>query len=491
MKTLLLAVFAVGLFACATAKPGQGASATAAAPSAGKSEKPPDVEQPRIGTHAMLEFEDANKLCEQAKHAAKPDYEGCARKYEAALAADEKFAEAEYNLGVIAERQGHPDEASQHYRRALDKNPSLKAAAVNQAVLAENKGDKDRALAIFADIAQHFPDDGASRAHIALLLQQSGDDERALRYAREALMRDPRSYPAQKALMLAYFDKKQLSMARLVALRAMKVNDQDPDLYYVLGLMFQAEKQDEKARIQFNKALSVKDGYLPAHVQLAKVAVKEEDFSGAQSHLARILQADPNNAEAHLDMGVAYKGMGQFDKAMLEYDAAEKLNPKLAGIYLNRGIILHRFKDSPEKGIAQYKKYIDLRGDLGMNGASSVMTLMKEAEQIVSAKAQAAQMEAEAKRNQELQAKQQEAAKQNGVQGQGAAPVKPANAKGPGSTEPASAKAPAPQQSAAAAAAKADLLPDPPAPEPAPKAESAPKPPADDPSGPPEPKDGM
>ena len=40
-----------------------------------------------------------------------------------------------------------------------------------------------------------------------------------------------------------------------------------------------------------------------------------------------MLQADGRNAAAHLNLGVAYKGQGQYDKAMQEYDEAEKLDP--------------------------------------------------------------------------------------------------------------------------------------------------------------------
>jgi tetratricopeptide (TPR) repeat protein len=318
------------------------------------------------------------------------------------------LAEADYDLGVIAERQGRLDEAAAHYKSALSKKPSLKAAAENLAVLAENKGDTDGALATYAAIAQKFPDDAPSRAHIAMLLQKGGDDERALQYAREALIRDPRSYPAQKAMMFAYYDKKQVAMARLVALRALKVNDADPDLYYALGLMLLAEKQEEKARIQFNKALGVRPEFVPAHMMLAKLALKDEDYAGTQGHLQRVLQADPNNADAHLDLGVSYKGMGQFDKALMEYDAAERLNPKLAAIYLNRGIILHRYKNAPEKGLALYKKYLELRGGEVAVGEGSVLALVKEAEEIVRATAAAAQLEQDSKHQQENQKRQQD-----------------------------------------------------------------------------------
>src|SRR5687768_11102793 len=60
--------------------------------------------QPQISNRAKMLFDDALKSME--KKGANPDYAGLERKFQAALAADDKLAEANYNLGVLAERQG-------------------------------------------------------------------------------------------------------------------------------------------------------------------------------------------------------------------------------------------------------------------------------------------------------------------------------------------------------------------------------------------------
>jgi len=106
---------------------------------------------------------------------------------------------------------------------------------------------------------------------------------------------------------------------------------------------------------------------------------------------------EPGSAEAHLNLGVAYKGMAQFDKAMVEYDAAEKLNPELPEIYLDRGIILHRHKDAPERAVVSYKKYISLAGgEAALPSNAPVFALMQEAEQISQVKMEAKHAEEQA-----------------------------------------------------------------------------------------------
>jgi Flp pilus assembly protein TadD len=162
--------------------------------------------------------------------------------------------------------------------------------------------------------------------------------------------------------MLANLEKKQLSMAKLVALRALKIDENDPELYHTIGLILLQENEPAKARLQFLKAAEVRPDYQPAQVMLAKIALQAEDYVGAEEHLRRILQADGKNAQAMVDLGVAYKGQGQYDKAMQAYDAAEKLNPKLASVWFNRAVILGDQKKEYPRAIELFKKFVSVEG---------------------------------------------------------------------------------------------------------------------------------
>lgn len=359
----------------------------------------------KINTRAMLLFEDANKTWELQKSKKAPDYASVARKYDAAVSADDRLAEADYNLGVLAERQGNLDEARVHYKAALRKKPSLRQAAENLSVLSQNAGDAQGALSNYGEIARQFPDDPNSRARMAEIYRQAGDEDKAMEFARQALIRDPRNLSAYKTMMFSYLDRKQLALAKLVGVRALKLDASDPEIYYALGLVQLAENHPELATIQFNKSVEQNPGFIPPHVALARLNIKNEDFTNAELHLRRILQSDPKNAEAHLALGVAYKGMGQYDKAMAEYDAAQKLNPNLAAIYLDRGIILHRHKDAPDKALEYYKKYTEMVG-VGLAADAPVHQLMKEAEQIVTARNDAKRQEEEGKKLKEMQKRQ-------------------------------------------------------------------------------------
>ena len=183
-----------------------------------------------------------------------------------------------------------------------------------------------------------------------------------------------------------------------MALRALKLSANDPELFYNFGLLYLQENDPERAMVQLKKALEVRPDYLPARVELARMALKEENYLSAEEHLSKILQQNGKSAQAHLALGLAYKGMGQYDKALKEYEVAEKLDPDLAAAYLNRAIVLHRHKDAPERALELYQKYLDVAGPGAISGESPVLSLKSEAEQLIAAKAEAKRMEEEAKK---------------------------------------------------------------------------------------------
>ncbi|MBZ4422512.1 adventurous gliding motility TPR repeat lipoprotein GltE [Myxococcus sp. RHSTA-1-4] len=433
---------------------------------------------PPISNTAKARFEDALKAFDTQKKAKAFDYPSLERKFKLALESDANLAEADYNLGVIAERQGKLDEARAHYKTALSKKPSLRQASENLAVMEQNAGNVAGAVALYQDVLQRYPDDAQSRARLAEIYRQTGDHDKAMEFARGALMRDPNSTTALKVMIRTYLDRKQLAMAKLVALRGVKLDGADPELHHAVGLILMKEGDKDEARLSFKKALEVRDDYVPSHVELAQLALESEDFPEAEEHLRRILQADGKNAAAHLNLGIAYKGQGQFDKAMQEYDEAEKLNPELAAVNLNRAVILHKVKDAPERAVELYKKYIaQAGGDVALSAESPVFNLLREAEAIVNAKREAKAAEEQAKQMEELQKKQQS-------QMQAAEKQQPSAPQPAGAVAPASASGAAPQATPAAGSAT-------PAPAPAAPAGGAPEKKNAAPADPTEPEDDL
>jgi tetratricopeptide (TPR) repeat protein len=349
-------------------------------------------------SHALALFDDANQSAASQASAKTPDNAALERKYDAARQADPRLAEVDYNLAVLDERQGKREQAYVLYRSALDKKPSFKAAAAALARLTAEQGDIPSAIAQWTDIAQKFPDDAGSRVALAELYRQSSDHDRAQDFARQALIRDPKSVAAYKVMLHSDLDRKQYALAKLVGLRALKIDDKDPELYVALGDIQLAESQPAQAAIQYKKASEVSPNDRGALTALARLDLADQDYTAAEAMLKKLVETGGATAEVQLALGVAYKGLGQPDKALQAYDAAEHLNGRLAAVYLDRGIVLQRMKGSPDRALEQYKRYVELIGGEGqLPGDSPVPALRREAEQQVRAKAEAKRVEEQAR----------------------------------------------------------------------------------------------
>ena len=399
--TLAAALSALLATACATSAPAE------KAPAAPVTAAPAGPSTPN--SRAMLLFEDATKAAEAQAKSGSRDDAALERRFEAVRQADPTFAEADYNLGVLAERQGKRDQAFALYRSALQKKPSLKPAAEGLARLTRAQGDLASAIAQQSDVARAFPDDAESRAQLAELYRLTGDHDRAQEMSRQALIRDPKNLDAYKTLIRSNLDRKQFAMAELVGVRALKISTTDPDLYLAIGDVQMAKGAADKAAAQYQKAIEASPSFVPARLALARLALKDEDFAAAEKHLSRAVADGGGTAEVHLDLGVAYRGLGQPDKALAEYDAAEKLQPKLAAVYLNRGIVLQRYKDAPDKSLELYKQYVALSGgESALPNDAPVLALRREAEALVAAKSQAKVQEQQAKTLEQAQQLQQQ-----------------------------------------------------------------------------------
>ncbi len=143
----------------------------AGAPAAGAVESDP-LPVPKGGARqrAVVAYNDGVKLMVDKRYAA------AQQKFEEALAADEKLAEAHNNLAFSLRMQGahNRDRALRHYDRALQLKPNLARAYMYRGVLFTQMGDLTRAR---ADHARLRTLDPQLAARLERIMAGDGRDE--------------------------------------------------------------------------------------------------------------------------------------------------------------------------------------------------------------------------------------------------------------------------------------------------------------------------
>jgi tetratricopeptide (TPR) repeat protein len=387
----------------------QRASARSSATSGERAPARPDDAAPgldSIPAKAQRLFAEALKSLEDQKALKVPtDWPLMERKWRAVLDAAD-VAEARFNLGVALDAQGRGADAKAEYERALALKPTLRQARVNLAVLAERQGDTRAASAVYGEVLRDYPEDAMARERLAALYRATGQVDDAWRLAREALLRDPRAIGAYKTMIRIAIQRKDYDVAKLIALRAQKLDDRDADVSLLLGEVLDLQGDEPGAAAQWKKTLELAPRNLQARYALLDQAVRKEAWPQVSEHASAILAEEPKNAPVVLLRGIALRHSEKADEALTAYDKAEQLSGgTLAEVYLARGVLLMREKSECEPALVQFDRYTKTVGPILPKG-SPVPTLQRECDELIAANKAAA----EAARQMQLDAEKAAAA---------------------------------------------------------------------------------
>jgi tetratricopeptide (TPR) repeat protein len=236
---------------------------------------------------------------------------------------------AQFNLGVIAERQGRLEDAQAAYEKVhfLDKGhvPTL----LNLGRIYRQQEKYAEAIALY-EAGLKAP----GRAHEATLLNNlatayrlAGKHELAEASARRVLARSPDNAEAYKNLALVYYAQERYRLAELVLANARKLNDKDPGIHNNLGLIFLKQEDRARALAQFQKAVQLDERFAPGHLNLGALALAWRDYVGAERAFTRVVELEPTSAEGWLYYAWALDGQKGRDpqKAIAAGGAFEKV----------------------------------------------------------------------------------------------------------------------------------------------------------------------
>jgi tetratricopeptide (TPR) repeat protein len=147
-----------------------------------------------------------------------------------------------------------------------------------------------------------------------------------------------------------------------------KIDPANPVTYYFLGVVALEEKQFERARNHFERAILINPGLEPAHTDLAVALLSLLRPEEAVSVLDRARKEVPPSFRIEYLSGVARSQLKRFDQALEAYSAAEKLGstnqPPLTDhrFYFQVGALLER-KGDENKSIEYLEKALELKPD--------------------------------------------------------------------------------------------------------------------------------
>ena len=98
------------------------------------------------------------------------------------------------------------------------------------------------------------------------------------------------------------------------------------------SLQFGGRQEYDKAQAAFEKALSIEPGQIEAHTSMANLLTDTGHVERAVPLLRDVVKTNPNLAEAHWELGYAYRFGGMLHDSVTECERARQLDP---GVKLN------------------------------------------------------------------------------------------------------------------------------------------------------------
>jgi tetratricopeptide (TPR) repeat protein len=281
-----------------------------------------------------------------------------------AIKLDPTNARARNNRGMARLASGDLKESIEDFNVCLNLDPNFLAAYVNRSFACakldrrkEALADLDKALELDPKAAGVYDTRGA-------VWLQAQEYEKAVADFTKAISLDgsnPNYYSRRRSALtqLKRFDEAQADaikiehLMQLAALNQAIFRDRSsPQPYIDRGNFFMRENQLDEALANFNRALELNSKSVEALTQRARTWLRREEpqktIDDAKAALAIERREDTYGVR-----GDAYRKLGQYDKALADYDAAQRIDQDVADTWALYAASLKQVGRDQDAAIAQ------------------------------------------------------------------------------------------------------------------------------------------
>lgn len=288
---------------------------------------------------------EVRKLFLEASEAMKQgDLDAAGRGFAEAVAKAPAFAEAHFNLGLVRQEQGRPEEAIVSFQKALSLKPRLHGANLFLA-LAQYKLERlGQARAALRNETAAYPKDAAAWMWLGVVeIAADRPEEAAAALDRAATLApdnvdilfhrgqahllvsknsytqmykaDPKSWRVLQVLAQASSDADRPLEAISAYEEAIKLAPRQLGLHEALGAEYRAAGKTEEAEAAFNRELEIDPFNASARYKLGVLAIEKGDGARAKGLIEAALQQKPGIRHSDYNLGRAEMLLGDDEAA--------------------------------------------------------------------------------------------------------------------------------------------------------------------------------
>ena len=252
-----------------------------------------------------------------------------------------------------------PD-AAQEIEAALSKAPQNQSALMTLASIREKQKDYAKAREAYEKLLALNPNFVPALNNLSYLYaEQFNQPDKAYELAQKARTLDPGNAAVADTLGWAAYKRGDYPQALALLQESAGKLGANPEVQYHLGMAHYMMAQADAARAAFQKAIAA-PGDFPSKAEAQSRLALLGDGSGTASSLTadqleQLLQKQPNDLIARMRLAEAYERQNDWTKAADAYEAALKVNPKLASAALKLAQIYSGPVPNKEKALSYAK----------------------------------------------------------------------------------------------------------------------------------------
>lgn len=157
-------------------------------------------------------------------------------------------------------------------------------------------------------------------------------------------------------------DKQDYVTAEAAYLKYLAQKPNDAAAHFDLGFVYTAQHQKGKAQAEYRKAIALDPKMTEAYLNLG-VSLLADDPKAALEPLEEVTKLNYSYAKGHYLLGAARERSGESQKAIEEYNVAEKLDPNDFETHLALGHTLLAAADSAATAESEFREALKLKAD--------------------------------------------------------------------------------------------------------------------------------
>jgi tetratricopeptide (TPR) repeat protein len=210
------------------------------------------------------------------------------------------------------------------------------------------------------------PTDGPTRgdatARLASLLREARAYDDALAVIRDTLRTSGANATVYVELGMVYMAQDRRDLAALVLGKAAEINAKEPSIYNAYALLALAQGRSQEAFERFDQATSLDPSYLDARFNKASVLLDAGDYARAKQELAAVVTQNPDDMGAQVTLGVAHRGLGEYDQAKAIWEKVVQEAPRRSRVrgdaLFNLAVLQMSFLEDEKGAAAAFDRFL-------------------------------------------------------------------------------------------------------------------------------------